>query len=805
MAEHSAHPGGSSAETVAAQEFVQPSVLNALPHYLLLLIFPLVICAALYGGWWIMGPFLFIWLENRLDLYLGLEERNMDPWGTRDSQLYVYNLAIWIWAVLWPVVLVFVLWQIFNGGHLAVWEAVLVIFALGMASQMVFIIGHELVHKRYEWERRFGEFLLASVTYPHYATEHVYIHHPLVSTPADLGSARKGQSFWEYFPRDVANSLVVAWRFERDRLARRHLPVWHYNNPFWRYFLMVTFWYALGYWFGAIWGILAFLMFSASSVLSMKIINYVQHYGLRRIRLPNGRFERPQPQHSWSSDYRFFNWIYYNAQRHADHHAAASRPYPLLQHWGEDQSPQLPGPYGKMGGLAMSPRRWFETMDPLVDKWRERYYPEVKDWNVYDSPAFDARADMFDTISAIMAASPRLSEWINRTPALLDILQDREFTDLDLPDGFGPSPEFELIARRGLTRVYWTLEFTADEMKEQVADIPVQDTKDAVEIMRNWSNDKVLQVAMHTLRGNLSPVEAGTALSNIAEASIAGVLSAAVEDFTQRRPEGGVAAVVLGEIANGEATLGAGLDIMFLYDGSGSPDYYQTLSERSLDALRVLSRDNLLLQPMLPGRAETIVRTLADFSEHHYSNSSTGELLELSRSRCVFTSGDAGLGKRFEDTRLEILANGAARDALLNELRQAGEGTPEAGLQSFENMRGGLREVERAAAYLTVTHAATAPEVIAAGTVSVFQSAGESEVMPDDSAQRLAEAARMWRNLRGILRLLGEDDNVDNATWPMARTVIARSCGTDDFDALSAAIKVTATRAATDIDALFNA
>ncbi len=803
MADSGANPGGTSAETAAAREFVQPSVLNALPHFLLLLIFPLVTCAALYGGWWIMGPFLFIWLENTLDLYSGLEQRNMDPWGARDSQLYVYNLAVWTWAVLWPAVLALVLRQIFTGGHLAVWEAVLVIFALGMASQMVFIIGHELVHKRREWERRYGEFLLASVTYPHYATEHVYIHHPLVATPADLGSARKGQSFWEYFPRDVANSIVVAWRFERDRLARRHLPVWHYTNPFWRYSLMVAFWYALGYWFGGTWGILAFLMFSSSSVLSMKIINYIQHYGLRRIRLPNGRFERPQPQHSWSSDYRLFNWIYYNAQRHADHHAAASRPYPLLQHWDEDQSPQLPGPYGKMGGLAMYPSRWFRTMDPLVDKWRERYYPEIKDWNVYDSAAFDARPDMFETISAIMRASPRLSEWINRTPALLDILQDREFTDLDLPDGFGPSPEFELIARRGLTRVYWTLEFTAAEMKEQVADIPVQDTRDAVEIMRNWSNDKALQVAMHTLRGNLSPVEAGTALSNIAEASIAGVLSAAAEDFTRTRSEGGVAAVVLGEIANGEATLGAGLDIMFLYDGSGSPDHYRGLCERFLDALRALSRDNLLLSPIPVGRAEREARSLADFSECHHGSGSAGELLELARSRCVFTSGDAGLGKRFEDARLEILANGAARDALLNELRQAGEDAPEAGLQSFETMRGGLNDVERAAAYLAVTHAATAPEVIAADTVSVFQSAGEGELIADDTAQRLAEAARMWRNLRGILRLLGEDECMDDAAYPAARAAIARSCGTDDFDALGAAIKVTAARAATDIDALY--
>ena len=170
-----------------------------------------------------------------------------------------------------------------------------------------------------------------------------------------------------------------------------------------------------------------------------------------------------------------------------------------------------------------------------------------------------------------------------------------------------------MIARRGLTRVYWTLEFTAAEMKEQVADIPVQDTKDAVEIMRNWSNDKALQVAMHTLRGNLSPDEAGTALSNIAEASIAGVLAAAVEDFTQTRSEGGMAAVILDDPAVGEAALGAELDLMFLYDGSGSPDHYRDLCERSLDALRALSRDNLLLSPIPVGRTERTVRSWQTF------------------------------------------------------------------------------------------------------------------------------------------------------------------------------------------------
>ena len=109
-------------------------------------------------------------------------------------------------------------------------------------------------------------------------------------------------------------------------------------------------------------------------------------------------------------------------------------------------------------------------------------------------------------------------------PQLLDSFKEREFTDLDLPDGFGPDPEFEVIARRGLVRVYWTHEFGVAEMKEQIADSPVQDVREAADVARSWSNDKVFQIGVHTMRGNLSPVEAGTALSNVAEASIVTVL-----------------------------------------------------------------------------------------------------------------------------------------------------------------------------------------------------------------------------------------------------------------------------------------
>ena len=795
MAEQRAELGGFGAGTAGTEAAIEPSLWNALPYFMSLAIFPIVANAAIHGGWWIAGPFIFLWVVEGLDAVFGMEERNMDPKKTLERQLFWYKLAIWLWAVLWPVTLVFSLWQILVVGHLSTWEALFMAAALAAVAQASFIIGHEMIHRRSVLERRIGEFLLASVSYPHYATEHIYIHHALACTPWDSGSAAKGLSFWRYFPREVVSNLIESWRCERERLARCQLPVWHYTNPFWRYFLETAGWYALVYWMGGAWALLVFVILCGGVIFSMKVINYVQHYGLRRIRLPNGRFERVQPRHSWNAAYKFTNWLYYNMQRHPDHHVAASRRYPLLQHYGEDEAPQLPGSYIKLFGLAMFPRHWFETMDPLVDAWRAHFYPQIDDWSAYDSPATAARPEAFEAIVEIIGAAPRLAAWVNRAPELLDNLKEKEFTDLDLPDGFGPDPAFEKIARRGLARVYWTRELGVAEMKEQIADVPVQDVRETIQAARNWSNDKVFQIGVHTMRGNLSPIEAGTALSNVAEASIDAVLSAVDEDYTDPRAKGGVAVAVLGDLASGEASPSAELDVVFVYDG-GPAEYYEALCRRFLDALGGLSRDNLLFATVPPGWERRAVRSLADLAELHAG--SAGELLDLTRARCIFTSGDPDICKRFDEARREILALGAE---LIAELREAAGGEAEPGLLSIDDMRGGLREVEFGARFLQLTHT-VAPDIPAPTAGSVFLTAGRRELIPDDAAKRLAEAAKTWRNLRGILRLVAEDGFTVETAGPKVKAVIAGACGMDNFDALTAAIRETASRAAADIDAL---
>ena len=792
----------SSASATMTGRVVEPSVSNALPHFVPLLIFPLVTAAAIQGGWWIAAPFVFFMLADRFDRFFGVEERNMDPATTHESQLFLYNLSLWLWAAFWPVIFVFSLWQMLIADHLSWWEIGFMAGLLAMVAQTVFVVGHELVHRRALWERRLGEILLASVSYPHYATEHVYIHHPRVCTPLDPGSAPKGLSFWQYLPREVANNLLGAWRFERRRLARRQLPIWHYTNAFWRYIVELGIWYGLIYWIGGVWAVLAFVVLCGSVVFSMKISNYVQHYGLRRIRMPHGRFEPVKPRHAWSAAYKFTNWLYYNMQRHADHHTS-NRRYPLLQHYGEADSPQLPGSYIQMNGLALFPKRWFETIDPLLDRQRAQFYPEIDDWSAYDSRAFAARPDAFDVIAEIHAAAPRLAAWINESPVLLDRLRDREFTDLELPEGFGPDPEFETIARCGLARLYWTHELGVAEMKDQLADIHMQDSGEAVDAVREWSNAKVFQIGVHTMRGSLSMKEAGTALSRVAEASIATVLAAVEEDFEDRgipRDGGGVAVAVVGPLAGGEAMPGAELDVRFVHDG-GPTRYNQALVRRFRKALRGLTRHNLLLA-QVPRREMGKPVSLDALEEQIGKPDSGGEILALAGARCVFASGDNGIRERFEQALQDGLSRGAARDALMASLRETAADEVEPDLPTVADMGGGLRHLERAALALRLRFLQDESDMPDDDAASVFRAAGKRGLIAADAAERLAEAAALWRDLHGSLRLIAGDGFEVDAASSQVKTGIARACGLDDFDELAARFLDTASVAAADIDAL---
>ena len=231
-------------------------------------------------------------------------------------------------------------------------------------------VAHELIHKRERMEQWAGGVLLSSVCYSGFKVEHVRGHHVHVSTPADASSARLGQSVYPFVAQALWRNTANAWRLEAQRLAALRLPALHWRNELlWWTLVSLLMLGACAAAAGAI-GALFFLAQGAIAAMSLEIINYIEHYGLERRRLSDGRYERTTHLHSWNSNYLLTNLMLFQLQRHSDHHEHARRRYQALLH--HDDSPQLPGGYAAMFVLALVPPLWQRLIDPRVVAFRQR-------------------------------------------------------------------------------------------------------------------------------------------------------------------------------------------------------------------------------------------------------------------------------------------------------------------------------------------------------------------------------------------------------------------------------------------------
>ncbi|MEL6641504.1 MAG: alkane 1-monooxygenase, partial [Pseudomonadota bacterium] len=273
---------------------------------------------------------------------------------------------------------------VLSSGHLTRFEEWVLFAFLGILSGTVGInYAHELMHQRPKLERWLADILLASVLYSHFRSEHLLVHHRYVATPKDPVTARYNEHFWRFFPRVLKECYVSAFNAEKAMLARKGKPWTDISNPFFRYWGLQLVFVVLAFAIGGIWGVFLFVVQAFWAVFQLELVNYVEHYGLTRKHLGDGKYEHVQPHHSWNAAHKASNWLLINLQRHSDHHYKPDRRFPLLQTYGDDEAPQLPHSYTLMTMCALSPRLWRRVMNPRVDAWRKRYYPEIEDWLPY--------------------------------------------------------------------------------------------------------------------------------------------------------------------------------------------------------------------------------------------------------------------------------------------------------------------------------------------------------------------------------------------------------------------------------------
>ncbi len=357
---------------------------TALPFWMSLGLVPLAIFAALNGGWWWVLMPLYAWyLVTGLDLVLGLNEENPDT-DVPVERLFWYRAITVIW---FPVQFCLVFGLIFyvTRSDMSGWEKLGLFFGLGVASGTIgMVYAHELLHQRPKWERALGDLLLASVLYSHFRTEHLLVHHAWVGTPRDAVSARYNEGFHRFFWRVLTEGPASAWRAERGLQARAGRSVFDRRNPFWRYAALQLAMLLLALVIGGWQGVLLFVWQAFAAIWQLELTNYVEHYGLTRRHLGDGKYEHVLPRHSWNSAHKASNWLLINLQRHSDHHYKPDRRFPLLQTYSQDEAPQLPFGYPGMTFLAMMPPLWRRRMNPRVRAWRRQFYPDIEDWGPYN-------------------------------------------------------------------------------------------------------------------------------------------------------------------------------------------------------------------------------------------------------------------------------------------------------------------------------------------------------------------------------------------------------------------------------------
>lgn len=227
-------------------------------------------------------------------------------------------------------------------------------------------VGHELGHRQSTNERFIGKALLLPSFYMHFYIEHNYGHHLNAATPEDPATARYNQSVYSFWFTSTIGQYFSAWKIQQKLLKNNGQSFLSLKNDmFW--YLIIQLIYIIS--IALIFGKSALDFAIASGIVGfilLETVNYIEHYGLIRLKTKTGRYGRVKEVHSWNSNHVIGRIVLYELTRHSDHHYKSSKKYQILD--CHDESPQMPYGYPTSMVLSMIPPLWFKIMNKRVPK-----------------------------------------------------------------------------------------------------------------------------------------------------------------------------------------------------------------------------------------------------------------------------------------------------------------------------------------------------------------------------------------------------------------------------------------------------
>ena len=250
---------------------------------------------------------------------------------------------------------------------LATFEIVGIILSVGIVLGVNGInVAHELGHRQTTNERFLGKALLLPALNMHFYIEHNFGHHLHAATVEDPATARYNQTIYGFWFTSISRQYASAWRIQIKLLKTANRSFISFKNDMLWYTVFQLGYLAICF---ICLGVMALIFASSTAIVAivlLETVNYIEHYGLLRLKTPSGRYERVKEMHSWNSNHVIGRIVLYELTRHSDHHFKSTKKYQLLD--CHDESPQMPYGYPTSMVLAMLPPLWFKIMNKRVPR-----------------------------------------------------------------------------------------------------------------------------------------------------------------------------------------------------------------------------------------------------------------------------------------------------------------------------------------------------------------------------------------------------------------------------------------------------
>ena len=445
-----------------------------------------------------------------------------------------------------------------------------------------------------------------------------------------------------------------------------------------------------------------------------------------------------------------------------------------------------------------------------IERWRSGTYPALR------SPAArDALEDALPGMIAALgraadpdAALARLDRILERLPSAINFFRlleaqpglARLLGDIlchapPLAEALGRRTElFDGLVDASALDPVGSVEALAAEMRRGGLRGDYQDLLDQV---RRVVGEKRFALGTQIVAGASDPIEVAAGYARVAEAAIALLAAATVEEFARRHgrvPDSELVVLALGRLGGGALTHASDLDLIYLFTGDyaaesdgekplGAVHYYNRLAQRVSGALSVPTASGPLyeidtrLRPS--GNQGPLVVSLDGFARYQREDAWTWEHMALTRARPIFGSPPARAA--VQAVIDEVLAGDRpARDIVADAVRMRAEMAahkPPQGPLDAKLAPGGLVDLEFAVHVVQLVHRTGFDPRLGAAIAGL---AGQG-LLPAG----LGEAYDFLTRLLVAARLLAPDGE---PPAPATRALVARAVGVEDWDAVVASL-----------------